>query len=44
MPSPHKQTQNHLLATLPKANYERIASQLELVAMPANDFVLVYEG
>ena len=42
MPSPHKPTQNHLLATLPKADYERIASQLELVALPLGE--AIYES
>ena len=42
MPSPHHPTQNHLLASLPKADYERIVSQLELVAMPLGE--AIYES
>ena len=42
MPSPHKPTQNHLLASLPNADYERIASQIELVAMPLGE--AIYES
>ena len=42
MPSPHQPTQNHLLATLPKADYARIAAQLELVAMPLGE--AIYES
>ncbi|MEP7157643.1 MAG: Crp/Fnr family transcriptional regulator [Betaproteobacteria bacterium] len=34
MPSTHKPKQNHLLAALPSAEYERLAAHLELVAMP----------
>ena len=42
MPSAHNPTQNHLLASLSKANYERIASQLELVPMPLGE--AIYES
>ncbi len=34
MPSLHSTTQNHLLAALPLAEYERVAAGLELVPMP----------
>jgi CRP-like cAMP-binding protein len=37
VPSPHHPTQNHLLAALPKAEYERLASHLELVPMPLGE-------
>ena len=33
MPSPHHPTQNHLLAALPKAEYDRLVIHLELVPM-----------
>ena len=42
MPSPHKPTQNHLLASLPEADYDRISSQLELMAMPLGE--IIYES
>ncbi len=34
MASPHSPTQNHLLAALPAADYERLLPDLELMAMP----------
>ena len=34
MPPPHSTTQNHLLAAFPRAEYDRVADDLELVAMP----------
>jgi CRP-like cAMP-binding protein len=34
MPVPHTPTQNHLLATLPAADYERLLPDLELVPLP----------
>ncbi|MGH8642844.1 MAG: Crp/Fnr family transcriptional regulator [Burkholderiales bacterium] len=34
MPSPHKPTQNHLLAALPAADQERLLPHLELVPLP----------
>ena len=34
MPPPHSTTQNHLLAAFPRAEYDRVAHDLELVAMP----------
>ena len=34
MPSPHNPKQNHLLAALPAAEYERLSEHLELVPMP----------
>lgn len=34
MPQPHSTTQNHLLAAFPAAEYDRIAPDLELMAMP----------
>ena len=34
MPAPHSPRQNHLLASLPEAVYERLFPHLELVAMP----------
>jgi CRP-like cAMP-binding protein len=34
MPPDHRTTQNHLLAAFPTAEYERLAADLELVAMP----------
>src|SRR5947208_9743550 len=33
MPSPHSPNQNHLLAALPRAEFERLAPHLELVPM-----------
>ena len=41
-PSPHAQKQNHLLAALPAAEYERIAPHLELVSMPLSE--VLYES
>lgn len=37
MPSPHHPTQNHLLAALPKAEYDQLATHLELVPMPLGE-------
>src|ERR1700741_4866830 len=34
MPSPHSPDQNHILAALPAAEFERLAACLELVEMP----------
>lgn len=34
MPSPHHPEQNHLLAALPLADYERLLPQLELIPLP----------
>ena len=42
MSSPHTPHQNHLLAALPASDYERIASHLELIAMPLGD--VLYES
>ena len=42
MPSPHKPTQNHLLASLPKVDFDRIAPHLELVPMPLGE--VIYES
>lgn len=39
MPSPHSPNQNHLLAALPTADFERIAAHLELVAMPLGEYL-----
>ena len=39
--SPHSPSQNHLLAALPAADFERLASRLELVAMPLGQ--ILYE-
>jgi CRP-like cAMP-binding protein len=41
MPSPHSPNQNHLLAALPAAEFERLAAHLELVPMPLGD--ILYE-
>jgi CRP-like cAMP-binding protein len=41
MPSPHSPNQNRLLAALPKADFDRVAGQLELVPMPLGE--LLYE-
>jgi CRP-like cAMP-binding protein len=37
MPAPHHTAQNHLLAALPAAEYERLAPHLELVPMPLGE-------
>ena len=37
MPSPHNPKQNHLLAALPDAEYQRLAPHLELVPMPLGE-------
>lgn len=42
MPSPHHPEQNHLLATLPAADYERLLPQLELIPLPLG--LAVYES
>ncbi len=42
MSSPHSPNQNHLLAALPTAEFERIAPHLELVAMPLGE--VLYES
>lgn len=39
MSSPHSPNQNHLLAALPTADFERIAAHLELVAMPLGEYL-----
>ena len=39
MPSSHHPSQNHLLAALPTAEYERLAPHLELVAMRLGESV-----
>jgi len=41
MSSPHSPSQNHLLAALPTAEFERLAGHLELVPMPLGD--ILYE-
>ena len=41
MPSPHSPNQNHLLAALPTAEFERLAGQLELVTMQLGE--ILYE-
>ena len=41
MPSPHSPNQNHLLAALPAAEYERLAPHLEPVPMLLGD--ILYE-
>jgi CRP-like cAMP-binding protein len=41
MPSPHSPSQNHLLAALPTAEFERLAPHLELVPMPLGE--ILYE-
>lgn len=41
MPSPHSPSQNHLLAALPTAEFERLAPHLELVPMPLGE--MLYE-
>ncbi|MEO8718077.1 MAG: Crp/Fnr family transcriptional regulator [Burkholderiales bacterium] len=41
MPSPHSPNQNHLLAAMPAAEFERIAAHLELVPMPLGE--MLYE-
>ncbi len=42
MPSPHHPEQNHLLAALPVADYERLLPQLELIPLPLG--LAVYES
>ncbi len=39
MPAPHSPQQNHLLASLPEAVYERLFAHLELVPMPLGHVV-----
>lgn len=41
MPSPHSPKQNHLLAALPAAEFERLARHLELVTLPLGE--MLYE-
>jgi CRP-like cAMP-binding protein len=41
MPSPHSPKQNHLLAALPTAEFERMATHLELVPLPLGE--MLYE-
>ncbi len=41
MPAPHSPSQNHLLASLPAADFEPLAARLELVAMPLGQ--MLYE-
>jgi len=41
MPSPHSPKQNHLLAALPTAEFERLAAHLELVPLPLGE--MLYE-
>jgi len=41
MSSPHSPSQNHLLAALPTADFERLAAHLELVPMPLGE--ILYE-
>ncbi|MBI3525770.1 MAG: Crp/Fnr family transcriptional regulator [Betaproteobacteria bacterium] len=41
MPSPHSPNQNHLLAALPTAEFERLAGHLELVPLPLGE--MLYE-
>ncbi len=41
MPAPHSPNQNHLLASLPAADFEPLAPRLELVAMPLGQ--MLYE-
>ena len=37
MPPPHSPTQNHLLAALPAAEFDRLSPHLELIEMPLGD-------
>jgi CRP-like cAMP-binding protein len=39
MPSPHSPNQNHLLAALPKTEFERLAEHLELIPMPLGEII-----
>ena len=41
MPSAHSPNKNHILAALPTAEFDRLAQQLELVAMPLGE--ILYE-
>jgi len=41
LPSPHSPKQNHLLAALPTAEFERLATHLELVPLPLGE--MLYE-
>jgi len=41
IPSPHSPKQNHLLAALPTAEFERLATHLELVPLPLGE--MLYE-
>lgn len=36
---PHSPNQNHLLAALPTADFERVAAHLELIAMPLGKYL-----
>jgi CRP-like cAMP-binding protein len=42
MPSPPSPKQNHLLAALPKPEFERLLSHLELVPLPLGE--VLYES
>ena len=42
MPTPHSPTQNHLLAALPAAEFDRVAPHLELAPMPLGE--VLYES
>lgn len=39
MPSPHHPSQNHLLAALPTADFERVAAHLQPVALPLGEIL-----
>ena len=42
MPAPHSPTQNHLLAALPRPEFDRLSSHLQLVPMPLGE--VLYES
>ncbi|MEO6022128.1 MAG: Crp/Fnr family transcriptional regulator, partial [Burkholderiales bacterium] len=42
MPKPHSPTQNHLLAALPVAEFDRLSAHLERVFMPLGE--VLYES
>ena len=44
MPSPHSPKQNHLLAALPTAEFERLAAHLELVPLPLGEMLYEPDG
>ena len=44
MSSPHSPSQNHLLAALPAAEFERLAEHLELIPMPYEVLALDCKG